>query len=92
VKEITLNDLITNLSVFSPERKIDILAVDLHDIYESCNNLQTLCLDVINSQKDHKDKERIVEKLIEIEIELDHINWHSKSLKKELKKILNENK
>lgn len=79
MKEITLNDLITNLSVFSPERKIDILAVDLQDINESCNNLQTLYLNLINS---HKDKERIVEKLIEIEIELDHINWHSKSLKK----------
>lgn len=34
-----------------------------------------------------EDKQAMINKLIEIEIELDHINWHYKSLKKDLKRL-----
>lgn len=46
---------------------------------------------LINDIESIKDKDALVEKLIEIEIELDHINWHYKSLKKDLKRLFKLN-
>lgn len=35
-------------------------------------------------------KEDLIDALIEVEIELDHINWHYKSLKKQLKILMKD--
>ncbi|WP_173915932.1 hypothetical protein [Halobacillus sp. Marseille-Q1614] len=60
-----------------------ILAVDLNDILES-NIKVTKLIDEIDSL-DKKDE--LEDLLINLEIELDHINWHYKSFKKQLSKL-----
>ncbi|MDM5192529.1 hypothetical protein QUF93_08100 [Bacillus hominis] len=35
-------------------------------------------------------KEDLIDALIEMEVELDHINWHYKSLKKKLKMLIED--
>ena len=72
------------------KKELSVLAIDLNDIFESCYNyicvfypswpprLKTCCKETL-----------ILQKLMDMEIELDHIHWHYKSLKKELKKIYN---
>ncbi|WP_242412685.1 hypothetical protein [Priestia megaterium] len=62
------------------------LAVDLNDIYESSNKIDRLIRETLRSSLN---QEKLIKQLIEIEIELDHIHWHHKSLKKELKQLLN---
>jgi predicted transcriptional regulator len=62
------------------------LAVDLNDIYESSNKIDRLIRETLRSSLN---QEKLIKQLIEIEIELDHIHWHYKSLKKELKQLLN---
>nr|WP_240530807.1 hypothetical protein [Priestia megaterium] len=62
------------------------LAVDLNDIYESSNKIDRLIRETLRSSLN---QEKLIKQLIEIEIELDHIYWHYKSLKKELKQLLN---
>ncbi|MBT2757911.1 hypothetical protein J7E71_18705 [Mesobacillus foraminis] len=81
MNDINLEELIKKLSLISPNKEKVELAVDLYDIFESSSKLEIL----INDIKSIKEKEILIEKLIEIEIELDHINWHYKSLKKDLK-------
>ena len=78
--------LIKKLSLLNSNKEYVELAVDLNDIYESSNKLDRLITDTLNSPLD---QEKLIEQLIEIEVELDHINWHYKSLKKELKQLLN---
>ncbi len=41
----------------------------------------------MNSQQS---KEDLIDALIEVEIELDHINWHYKSLKKKLEILVKD--
>ncbi|WJE37354.1 MULTISPECIES: hypothetical protein [Bacillus cereus group] len=55
------------------------LAVDLNDIYESSERFEKLLENIMKSQQN---KDDLIDILIEVEIELDHINWHYKSLKK----------
>ncbi|MEH7521140.1 hypothetical protein V7199_09620 [Priestia megaterium] len=62
------------------------LAVDLNDIYESSNKIDRLIRETLRSSLN---QEKLIKQLIEIEIELGHIHWHYKSLKKELKQLLN---
>lgn len=81
-----VDELIEKLSLLDSNKEYVELAVDLNDIYESSNKLDRLITDTLNSPLD---QENLIEQLIEIEIELDHINWHYKSLKKELKQLLN---
>ncbi|MCM3196768.1 hypothetical protein ABET11_22735 [Priestia megaterium] len=78
--------LIKKLSLLNSNKEYVELAVDLNDIYESSNKLDRLITDTLSSSLD---QEKLIEQLIEIEVELDHINWHYKSLKKELKQLLN---
>ncbi|GAB1806069.1 MULTISPECIES: hypothetical protein [Priestia] len=81
-----VDELIKKLSLLDSNREYIELAVDLNDIYESSNKLDRLITDTLSSPLD---QENLIEQLIEIEVELDHINWHYKSLKKELKQLLN---
>ena len=86
MNESIVNELINRLSLLSSEKEYVELAVDLNDIAESSNKVEQLIKTLLNSSLD---KEKVIEQLIEIELELDHINWHYKSLKKELKQLLN---
>ncbi|MGG2088966.1 hypothetical protein ABFY59_18445 [Priestia aryabhattai] len=81
-----VDELIKKLSLLDSNKEYVELAVDLNDIYESSNKLDRLITDTLSSPLD---QEKLIEQLIEIEVELDHINWHYKSLKKELKQLLN---
>jgi hypothetical protein len=81
-----VDELIKKLSLLNSNKEYVELAVDLNDIYESSNKLDRLITDTLSSSLD---QEKLIEQLIEIEVELDHINWHYKSLKKELKQLLN---
>jgi len=81
-----VDELIKKLSLLDSNREYIELAVDLNDIYESSNKLDRLITDTLSSPLD---QQNLIEQLIEIEVELDHINWHYKSLKKELKQLLN---
>ncbi|MCM3639845.1 MULTISPECIES: hypothetical protein [Priestia] len=81
-----VDELIKKLSLLDSNKEYIELAVDLNDIYESSNKLDRLITDTLSSPLD---QENLIEQLIEIEVELDHINWHYKSLKKELKQLLN---
>lgn len=87
VRENVLEQLIKRLSVLSPEKESEIAAVDLYDIYESSESFQKMLENMIHSQQS---KEDLIDALIEVEIELDHINWHYKSLKKKLKKLMED--
>ncbi|MBT2255413.1 hypothetical protein ABEY43_09785 [Priestia megaterium] len=86
MNELIVNELIKKLSPLSSEKEYVELAVDLNDISESSNKIEGLIKALLSSSLD---KEKVIEQLIEIELELDHINWHYKSLKKELKQLLN---
>ncbi|MGG0482387.1 hypothetical protein [Priestia aryabhattai] len=81
-----VDELIKKLSLLDSNKEYVELAVDLNDIYESSNKLDQLIADTLSSSLD---QEKLINQLIEIEVELDHINWHYKSLKKELKQLLN---
>jgi hypothetical protein len=61
--------------------------VDLNDIYESSERFEKLLENIMKSQQNKHD---LIDILIEVEIELDHINWHYKSLKKKLKVLMKE--
>ena len=61
--------------------------MDLNDIYESSKSFEKLLENIINSQQS---KEDLIDALIEVEIELDHINWHYKSLKKKLEILMKD--
>ncbi|QOK30012.1 hypothetical protein IIE26_26970 (plasmid) [Cytobacillus oceanisediminis] len=87
MKGIKLEELKRKLSLLSHPAEPVETAVDLFDIYESSIDLMKLIEDIESIQ----DKDALVDKLIELEIELDHINWHYKSLKKDLKKLYNLN-
>lgn len=81
-----VDELIEKLSLLDSNKEYVELAVDLNDIYESSNKLDQLIADTLSSSLD---QEKLIDQLIEIEVELDHINWHYKSFKKELKQLLN---
>ncbi|KML31918.1 hypothetical protein [Priestia aryabhattai] len=81
-----VDELIKKLSLLDSNKECVELAVDLNDIYESSNKLDRLITDTLSSSLDQK---KLIDQLIEIEVELDHINWHYKSLKKELKQLFN---
>ncbi|EJR59408.1 hypothetical protein V7123_05790 [Bacillus toyonensis] len=87
MQDNVLEQLIKSLSVLSPEKEREIAAVDLHDIYESTERFEQLLENIMNSQQS---KEDVIDTLIEVEIELDHINWHYKSLKKKLKILMKD--
>ncbi|MDM8364027.1 hypothetical protein ACS4JF_15590 [Bacillus thuringiensis] len=82
-----LEQLIKSLSVLSLEKEREIAAVDLHDIYESAERFEKTLENIMNSKHS---KEDLIDALIEVEIELDHINWHYKSLKKQLKILMKD--
>lgn len=56
-------------------------------IYESSERFEKLLENIMKSQQN---KDDLIDILIEVEIELDHINWHYKSLKKKLKVLMKE--
>ncbi|PDY98017.1 hypothetical protein COD89_26900 [Bacillus thuringiensis] len=87
MQDNVLEQLIKSLSVLSSEKEREIAAVDLHDIYESTEKFERLLENIINSQQS---KEDLIDALIEVEIELNHINWHYKSLKKKLKILMKD--
>jgi hypothetical protein len=84
LKEINLEYLIKILSEITPKNEQVELAVDLHDIYESSIKLDRLLSEI---NKGQQKKDVLLDKLLEIEIELDHISWHNKSFKKQLKAL-----
>ncbi|WP_375345793.1 hypothetical protein ACEWPB_20500 [Priestia megaterium] len=86
MKPIIVDELIKKFSLLDSKKEYVELAVDLNDIYESSNKLDRLIRETLRSSLN---QEKLIEPLIEIEIELDHIHWHYKSLKKELKQLLN---
>ncbi|HDR6256970.1 MULTISPECIES: hypothetical protein [Bacillus cereus group] len=87
MQDNVLEQLIKSLSVLSLEKEHEIAAVDLHDIYESTERFEQLLENIMNSQQS---KEDLIDALIEVEIELDHINWHYKSLKKKLEILVKD--
>ncbi|HDR7661565.1 hypothetical protein [Bacillus wiedmannii] len=87
MQDNVLEQVINRLSVLSPEKEREIAAVDLHDIYESTEKFERLLENIMNSQQS---KEDLIDTLIEVEVELDHINWHYKSLKKKLKVLMKD--
>lgn len=87
MQDNVLEQLIKSLSVLSSEKEHEIAAVDLHDIYESTERFEQLLENIMNSQQS---KEELIDALIEVEIELDHINWHYKSLKKKLEILMKD--
>lgn len=86
MKPIIVDELIKKFSLLDSKKEYVELAVDLNDIYESSNKLDRLIREPLRSSLN---QEKLIEQLIEIEIELDHIHGHYKSLKKELKQLLN---
>ncbi|WVE38700.1 hypothetical protein U5A85_09885, partial [Priestia megaterium] len=68
-------ELINRLSPLSSEKEYVELAVDLNDISESSNKIERLIKNFLSSSLD---KEKVIDQLIEIELELVHINWHYK--------------
>ncbi|MFP3666275.1 hypothetical protein ABEY96_26045 [Priestia aryabhattai] len=86
MKPTIVDELIKKISLLDSSKEYVELAVDLNDIYESSNKLDRLITDTLSSSLD---QEKLIDQLIEIEVELDHINWHYKSLKKGLKQLLN---
>ncbi|MGG5736848.1 MULTISPECIES: hypothetical protein [Bacillus cereus group] len=87
MQENVLEQLIKRLSVLSSKKECEILAVDLNDIYESSKSFEKMLENMMHSQQS---KEGLIDALIEVEIELDHINWHYKSLKKKLKILMKD--
>ncbi|QWH41228.1 hypothetical protein EXW53_05885 [Bacillus mycoides] len=87
MQDNVLEQLIKSLSVLSPEKEREIAAVDLSDIYESSQRFEKLLESMVNFQQN---KDDLIDVLIEVEVELDHINWHYKSLKKKLKVLMKE--
>ncbi|EJR37331.1 hypothetical protein BK735_03645 [Bacillus mycoides] len=87
MQDNVLEQLINRFSVVCPEKEREILAVDLNDIYESSERFEKLLENIMKSQQN---KDDLIDILIEVEIELDHINWHYKSLKKKLKVLMKE--
>ncbi len=87
VQDNVLEQLIERLSVLSPEKEREIVAMDLNDIYESSQSFEKLLENMMNSQQN---KDDLIDMLIEVEVELNHINWHYKSLKKKLKVLMKE--
>ncbi|MET7017356.1 hypothetical protein [Bacillus mycoides] len=87
MQDNVLEQLINRLSVLSPEKEREILATDLNHIYESSQRFEKLLESMVNFQQN---KDDLIDILIEVEIELDHINWHYKSLKKKLKVLMKE--
>jgi hypothetical protein len=87
MQDNVLEQLIKSLSVLSLEKEREIAAVDLHDIYESAERFGKMLENIMNSKHS---KEDLIDALIEVEIELDHINWHYKSLKKQLKILMKD--
>ncbi|RMA91021.1 hypothetical protein [Priestia megaterium] len=83
---IIVDELIKKFSLLDSKKEYVELAVDVNDIYESSNKLDRLIRETLRSSLN---QEKLIEQLIEIEAELDHIHWHYKSLKKELKQLLN---
>ncbi|MGG0337624.1 hypothetical protein [Priestia aryabhattai] len=75
MNESIVNELINRLSPLSSEKEYVELAVDLNDISESSNKIERLIKNFLSSSLD---KEKVIEQLIEIELELVHINWHYK--------------
>jgi len=75
MNEPIVNELINRLSPLSSEKEYVELAVDLNDISESSNKIERLIKNFLSSSLD---KEKVIEQLIEIELELVHINWHYK--------------
>ena len=63
-----LEQLIKSLSALSPEKEREIVAVDLHDIYESAERFEKILENIMDSQHS---KEDLIDALIEVEIELD---------------------
>jgi predicted nuclease with TOPRIM domain len=61
--------------------------VDLNDIYESSERFEKL---LENIRKSQQNKDDLIDILIEVEAELDHINWHFKSLKKRLEILMED--
>ncbi|WP_423478898.1 hypothetical protein [Priestia megaterium] len=86
MKPTLVDELIKKFSLFDSKKEYVELAVDLNDIYESSNKIDRLIRETLRSSLN---QEKLIKQLIEIEIELDHIHWHYKSLKKELKQLLN---
>lgn len=78
---VNVSDFLEKLSVLSHKKEFTELAVDLNDIYESNKKTEVLIKEILDNSLD---KEKLVDKLVEVEMELQHINWHYKSLKKEL--------
>ncbi|MFP3663536.1 hypothetical protein SB717_00135 [Priestia sp. SIMBA_032] len=76
MNESIVNELINRLSPLSSEKEYVELAVDLNDISESSNKIERLIKNFLSSSLD---KEKVIEQLIEIELELVHINWHYKN-------------
>lgn len=76
MNESIVNELINRLSPLSSEKEYVELATDLNDISESSNKIERLIKNFLSSSLD---KEKVIEQLIEIELELVHINWHYKS-------------
>lgn len=78
------NKLFKKISILSEEKDLSALAVDLNDIYESNKKTELFIKELLN---DSFNKEELLDKLLEIEMELDHINWHYRSLKREVKEL-----
>ncbi|MES9696275.1 MULTISPECIES: hypothetical protein [Bacillus] len=87
MQDNVLEQLIKSLSVLSSEKEREIAAVDLSDIYESSQRFEKLLESMVNFQQN---KDGLIDILIEVEIELDHINWHYKSLKKKLEILMKD--
>ncbi|HHT7236930.1 TPA: hypothetical protein ACTZ5V_001912 [Bacillus cereus] len=87
MQDNVLEQLIKSLSVLSSEKEREIAAVDLSDIYESSQRFEKLLESMVNFQQN---KDGLIDILIEVEIELDHINWHYKSLKKKLEILMED--
>ncbi|WP_456363735.1 hypothetical protein [Priestia aryabhattai] len=78
------NKFFEKISILSEEKDLSALAVDLNDIYESNKKTELFIKDLLNNPLN---KEELLDKLLEIEMELDHINWHYRSLKREVKEL-----
>ncbi|MBU8851499.1 hypothetical protein C2I27_14485 [Priestia megaterium] len=86
MNQTIVDELIKKFSLLGLKKEYVELAVDLNDIYEGSNKLDRLITETLSSSLN---QEKLIELLIEIEVELDHIHWQYKSSKKELKQLLN---
>lgn len=83
---IRLGEEMHKLTGLKSKKYIATLGVDLADITESCTRIPKM-IHELEVRAEASDKEGVADMLVEIETELDHIQWHYKQGKRKLNRV-----